>query len=528
MRSCPKRFPNLTKSGVTVRVQRGAGVAAAFPDDQYEAAGAALIDDAGALVSDADLVVTVGRPSDDVLAKMRRGAVLIGFFNPLGDPDVRQATCRRGRHGAGDGDDSAHHARAVDGRALVAKQHRRLQSGADRGVANCRSSSRCSRPPPERFRRPKCSCSAPASPGCKRSRRRAAWVRWSPDTTCAPPSKNKCSRSARRSWSSISAAMPKAPGGYAKELTPEQQERQRAWMVEQIGKNDVVITTALVPGRKAPILVTEAAVAAMKPGSVIVDLAAEAGGNCALTVRRRNRHDAERRDASSARPTCRRRCRPMRASLYSRNVYALLSPWIDDGELDLDMNDEIAKGACVAPRRCRADRRERRVTDIHHFSSCYGLRPGRVRRLRSDLEGADDAAHAADVGDERHPRHRAGRRDRLVAGLFTSACPARCCSMICDRRRNARRDQRLRRIHRDRTDAADVQAARRRDEVSALDIAHRDCRSRRDRALHPRPARSELADDGAPRQPLLDGRHGHRARSRRARAEASASAGGRS
>ena len=132
MRSCLKRFPNSTKSGVTVRVQRGAGVAAAFPDDQYEAAGAALVDDAGALVSDADLVVTVGRPSDDVLSKMRRGAVLTGFFNPLGDPEyVKRLPARA--HGACDGGDSAHHARAGDGRALVAKQHRRLQGGADRG-----------------------------------------------------------------------------------------------------------------------------------------------------------------------------------------------------------------------------------------------------------------------------------------------------------------------------------------------------------------------------------------------------------
>ena len=136
-------------------------------------------------------------------------------------------------------------------------------------------------------------------------------------------------------------------GGYAKELTPEQQERQRAWMVEQIGKNDVVITTALVPGRKAPILVSEAAVAAMKPGSVIVDLAAEAGGNCALTVRDEvvTTPGGVRIVGTTNLPST----MPTDASrLYSRNVYALLSPWIADGVLTIDMNDEIAKGACVA------------------------------------------------------------------------------------------------------------------------------------------------------------------------------------
>src|SRR5581483_3409806 len=72
---------------------------------------------------------------------------------------------------------------------------------------------------------------------------------------------------------------------YAKELTPEQLDKQRQFMVDAIGAADVVITTALVPGRPAPLLITEEAVAAMRPGSVIVDLAAEAGGNCALTKR---------------------------------------------------------------------------------------------------------------------------------------------------------------------------------------------------------------------------------------------------
>jgi NAD(P) transhydrogenase subunit alpha len=138
-----------------------------------------------------------------------------------------------------------------------------------------------------------------------------------------------------------------AAGGYAKELTPEQQERQRAWMVEQIGLNDVVITTALVPGRKAPVLITKAAVEAMKPGSVIVDLAAEAGGNCELTVA----------DAVTTTPngvtivgtTNLASTMPADASrLYSRNVHALLSPWIKDGALEIDMNDEVAKGAIVA------------------------------------------------------------------------------------------------------------------------------------------------------------------------------------
>jgi len=136
-------------------------------------------------------------------------------------------------------------------------------------------------------------------------------------------------------------------GGYAKELTPEQQERQRAWMVEQIGANDVVITTALVPGRKAPVLITEAAVAAMKPGSVVVDIAAEAGGNCALTVA--DQIVTTNNGVTIVGMTNLPSTMPSDASrLYSRNVHALLSPWIKDGTLAIDPNDDVAKGAVVA------------------------------------------------------------------------------------------------------------------------------------------------------------------------------------
>jgi NAD/NADP transhydrogenase alpha subunit len=136
-------------------------------------------------------------------------------------------------------------------------------------------------------------------------------------------------------------------GGYAKELTPEQQEQQRTWMVEQIGKNDVVITTALIPGRRAPLLVSEAAVAAMAPGSVIVDLAAEAGGNCALT--KADEIVTSPNGVTVVGTTNLPGTMPYHASmLYSRNVHALLTPMIRDGAFVVDLTDDVVKGACVA------------------------------------------------------------------------------------------------------------------------------------------------------------------------------------
>jgi NAD(P) transhydrogenase subunit alpha len=139
-----------------------------------------------------------------------------------------------------------------------------------------------------------------------------------------------------------------AAGGYARELTEEEQQAQREMLAQQIAKSDAVITTALVPGRPAPKLITADAVAAMKPGSVIVDLAGEAGGNTELarpgeTYRTGNA-------VTIATPLNLPSSMAEHASqLYARNVLSLLELMTgDDGELTLDWEDEIIKGACVA------------------------------------------------------------------------------------------------------------------------------------------------------------------------------------
>jgi NAD(P) transhydrogenase subunit alpha len=137
-----------------------------------------------------------------------------------------------------------------------------------------------------------------------------------------------------------------AAGGYAKELTPEQIEKQRQFMVEAIGASDVVITTALVPGRRAPVLITEEAVAAMHAGAVVVDLAAEAGGNCALTVR--DQTVLSPNGVQIIGQTNLPSTMPYHASqLYSRNVHALLTHLMKEGALAMDMDDEITRGTTI-------------------------------------------------------------------------------------------------------------------------------------------------------------------------------------
>ena len=142
-------------------------------------------------------------------------------------------------------------------------------------------------------------------------------------------------------------------GGYAAELTPEQQAQQQAALEERIPEFDVVITTALVPGRPAPKLIPAAAVEQMRPGSVIVDLAAETGGNCELTepgeeVERARRHDRRLHEPALADG------RTTRASSTPATSRALLQHLAPGGELALDFDDEITGGACVTRPRVTA------------------------------------------------------------------------------------------------------------------------------------------------------------------------------
>jgi H+-translocating NAD(P) transhydrogenase subunit alpha len=138
-------------------------------------------------------------------------------------------------------------------------------------------------------------------------------------------------------------------GGYARELTAEQQEQQQAALQERIPQFDVVITTALVPGRPAPILIPAAAVRGMRPGSVIVDVAAETGGNCELTEPGQT---VEREGVTIVGLTNLPSLMAADASrLYARNVSALLVHLAPGGTLALDFDDEITAGACVTRER---------------------------------------------------------------------------------------------------------------------------------------------------------------------------------
>jgi NAD(P) transhydrogenase subunit alpha len=147
-------------------------------------------------------------------------------------------------------------------------------------------------------------------------------------------------------WLELGITGAEAEGGYALELTPEEMQAQQGGLEQRIGDFDVVISTAAVPGRAAPRIIPASALGAMRPGSVIVDLAADTGGNCELTE---PGEVVVRDGVTIVGLTNLPSTMPYHAStLYSRNVSALLHHLAPDGELTLDWSDEIIAGACVA------------------------------------------------------------------------------------------------------------------------------------------------------------------------------------
>lgn len=341
----PETIARFVKSGVTVRVAKGAGDRASFPDQLYRDAGAIVVDQPRELVVGAGAVVGVGRPSAELLAELKPGTLVVGFLNPLSDPEYVTELARAGVT-----------ALAMEMIPRITRAQAMDALSSQSNIAGYKAVLLAAAALPKFF--PMLTTAAGTIPPAKVLVLGAGVAGLQAIATArrlgAVVSGYDVRSAVKEQVQSLGAtflefdlgADAEGAGGYAKELTAEQQERQRAWMVEQIGTNDVVITTALVPGRKAPVLVSATAVAAMKPGSTIVDLAAEAGGNCELTVA--DQVVTSPNGVTIIGTTNLASSMPYHASqLYSRNVYALLSPWLKDGEITVDMNDEVAKGACV-------------------------------------------------------------------------------------------------------------------------------------------------------------------------------------
>jgi NAD(P) transhydrogenase subunit alpha len=341
----PDTVARLTGTGLQVAVEAGAGEAASFPDAVYGGAGATIAtgDD---LYRDVELVVKVRRPSDEELEQLPDGVVLIAFLEPLSDPDGIERLSRRGVVGfAMESIPRITRAQSMD--ALSSQStvggYKAVLIAADRL--------------PKFFPMLMTAAGtvAPAKvlvlgagvaglQAIATARRLGAVVS---GFDIRPVVKEQV-ESLGATFLDLGVVGEETEGGYARELTPEEQERQQEELAQRIPDFDVVITTALVPGRPAPKLIPATAVRGMRPGSVIVDLAAETGGNCELTEPGK---EVVREGVTIVGLTNLPSTMPFHASqLYSKNVGALIEHLVTEGELALDFDDEITAGACVTRR----------------------------------------------------------------------------------------------------------------------------------------------------------------------------------
>jgi proton-translocating NAD(P)+ transhydrogenase subunit alpha len=338
----PESVERLSAAGFTIVVERGAGAAAGFGDESYASAGASVV--AGDVLLDgADGVARVAPPSATEVQRLASDTVLIGFLAPLSDPDGVAALRARGVRGF---------AMEAIPRITRAQSMDALSSQAT--VAGYKAVLIASNRVPKLFPMLMTAAGtiAPARvlvlgagvaglQAIATARRLGAVV----SAFDVRPAVREQVESLGAAFLDLGVRGEETEGGYAKELTSEQQAAQQGALEQRIPDFDVVITTALVPGRPAPRLIPALAVQQMRPGSCIVDLAAETGGNCELTrpgtefvhegvtiVGLVNLASHMAFDASR---------------LYSRNVTSLLEHLAPGGDLNLDFEDEITAGACV-------------------------------------------------------------------------------------------------------------------------------------------------------------------------------------
>ncbi|HKG47186.1 MAG TPA: Re/Si-specific NAD(P)(+) transhydrogenase subunit alpha [Pyrinomonadaceae bacterium] len=341
----PESVKKLVGLGTSVHIESHAGLNAARTDDDYSEAGAEISSDREALLAGADVLAVVNRPSANDFARLKRGAVVIGFLRPLDEPAALLPAVDRGittfsvelipritRAQAMDALSSmatvAGYKAAVLGAAHIPRMFPLLMTAA--GTV-----------PPARVL--VLGAGVAGLQAIATARRLGAVVEGY-DVRAAAGEQVK-SLGATFLEVNLGGIKTEDAGGYAVELSDEAMNRGRALIAEHAKTADVVITTAQVPGRRAPLLITEAAVNGMKRGSIIIDLAGATGGNCALS---QADVTIERDGVTIIAPTNLPATIPVHASqLYSRNVTSFLSLLIKDKQLQIDMKDDVVGPSCV-------------------------------------------------------------------------------------------------------------------------------------------------------------------------------------
>ena len=338
----PEVVSRLVGTGFQVAVELGAGTDAAFPDEAYGEAGASLVEDAFA----AEAVLKVQKPSAEEVASLREGSLLVAFLQPLTDAEGIERLSTRGVT-----------AFAMESVPRITRAQPMDALSSQATVSGYKAVLLAAERLPRFF--PMLMTAAGTVAPAKvlvlgagvaglqaiATARRLGAVVTGFDVR---PVVREQVESLGATFLDLGIVGEEAEGGYARELTPEEQRRQQEELAGRMADFDVVVTTALVPGRPAPRLIPASAIRAMRPGSVIVDLAAEAGGNAELTE---PGEVVERERVTIVGLTNLPATMPYHASqLYARNVAALVQHLAPEGELTLDWDDEITASTCVTRR----------------------------------------------------------------------------------------------------------------------------------------------------------------------------------
>jgi proton-translocating NAD(P)+ transhydrogenase subunit alpha len=341
----PDAAAALGKGGVEVLVETGAGDGAFHADAAFEQASARIASDVETLYGQADVVLKVQKPALDEVDLLREGTVLVSFLQALTSPDLVQRLAARRITSFG-----------MEGIPRISRAQKMDALSSQANIAGYKAVLIAAESLPKFFpmlmtaagtvfaaRVVVIGAGVAGLQAVATARRLGAQV-WGYDVRAAVKEQVE-SLGAKFLEFDLGISDAEDAGGYARALSAEQSRRQQELLAEKMKEFDVVVTTALVPGRPAPRLVPAETVAGMRPGSVIVDLAAEAGGNCELTEPDRviTRHGVTIHGPTNLPATM-----PVHASqLYARNVTELLREFVKDGALALDFDDEIIRGACV-------------------------------------------------------------------------------------------------------------------------------------------------------------------------------------
>jgi len=342
----PDTVKKLKGLGLDVAVETGAGDGAHFSDADFTAAGATIASDAAATVGGADIVFGVRAPDAATIGQMKKGAVLAALLAPYTDKDTPARLAAQGVNAfAMEFLPRISRAQAMDvlsSQANLAGYKAVIDAAAqfDRAMPMMMTAAGTIAP----ARVLVMGVGVAGLQAIATARRLGAIVS---ATDVRPATKEQVESLGATFVAVMDEEFKNAQtaAGYAKPMSAEYQAKQAALIAETIRKQDIVITTALIPGRPAPVLVTEDMVKTMKPGSVIVDLAAEQGGNCPLTTADQT---VVAHDVTIMGPTnLAGQLAVDASSLYARNLFNFVSLIVDKkaGAIKLDWNDDILKGA---------------------------------------------------------------------------------------------------------------------------------------------------------------------------------------